>query len=172
MPTSKNNIAMKWVYNTKMNEKGQVEKHKERLVAGGFAQWLGINYGETFAPVVRLDIARLVLAIVAKNKWPIYQLDVKSVFLNGILEEEVYVDQPLSLNFMDKRTKFTGYIRHFTVWNKFHEHGTVGLIPIWSTMGLVEATMSPHYILRPINTVTYWLCVYMLMIWFTPMIWC
>jgi hypothetical protein len=60
----------------------------------GFSQQPGIDYGETFAPVTRLDTIRFVLAIATQNKWHVYQMDVKSAFLNGMLNEEVYVDQP------------------------------------------------------------------------------
>jgi hypothetical protein len=64
------------------------------LVAKGFSQQPGIDYGETFSPVARLDTIRTILATATQNKWKVYQLDVKSSFLNGILQEEVYVDQP------------------------------------------------------------------------------
>jgi hypothetical protein len=94
LPRHKKSIGVKWVYKTKLNEKGQIEKHKARLVAKGFSQQPGIDYGETFAPVARLDTVRTLLAIAAQHKWKVYQMDVKSSFLNGVLEEEVYVDQP------------------------------------------------------------------------------
>ena len=64
------------------------------MVAKGYARQPRIDYGETFALVARLDTIRLVLAIAAQNKWHIYQLDVKSIFLNFVLEEELYVEQP------------------------------------------------------------------------------
>jgi hypothetical protein len=90
----KNVISVKWVYKTKLNEKGEIEKQKVRLVARGFSQQPSIDYGESFAPVARLDIFRIFFAIEAQDKWPIYQMDVKSALLNGVLNEEVYVTQP------------------------------------------------------------------------------
>ena len=64
------------------------------MVVRGFTQQLGIDFNETFAPVAHMDTVRTVLAIAAQNKWIAYQMDVKSTFLNGYLEEEVYVIQP------------------------------------------------------------------------------
>ena len=91
----KNVIGVKWGYKKKLNEKGEIDKHKARLVARGFSQQCGIDYGETFSPVARLDTIRFVLTIATQNKWLIYQMEVKSTFLNGVLNEEVYVNQPL-----------------------------------------------------------------------------
>ena len=65
----KNCISVKWIYKTKLNANGDVEKYKERLVTQGFSQQPGIDYNESFAPVARLDTIRMVLAIVAHNKW-------------------------------------------------------------------------------------------------------
>ena len=82
------------MYKTKLNLDGSVQKHKARLVAKSYAQKPGIDYNETFAPVARLDTIRTLIALAAKNSWKMYQLDVKSAFLNGVLQEEVYVEQP------------------------------------------------------------------------------
>jgi hypothetical protein len=94
VPEDKDVISVKWIYKTKQDADGNVQKHKERLVARGFTQQPGIDFNETFAPVAWMDTVRTVLAIVAHNKWHVYQMDVKSTFLNGHLEEEVYVEQP------------------------------------------------------------------------------
>jgi hypothetical protein len=75
------------------------------LVAKGFAQRHGVDYDETFAPVARMDTIRAVLAIAAQNKWPVYQMDVKSAFLNGFLDKEVYVDQPPGYEVKDQEQK-------------------------------------------------------------------
>ncbi|CAL8175262.1 unnamed protein product [Prunus armeniaca] len=69
-------------------------KHKARLVVKGYAQKPGIDFNETFALVARLDTIRTLIALAAQKGWKLYQLDVKSAFLNGVLKEEVYVDQP------------------------------------------------------------------------------
>ena len=76
-----------------MDEYGVVTRNKERLVAKGYSQEEGIDYDETFAPVARLEAIRIFLAFAAHSNFKVYQMDVKSAFLNGDLEEEVYVQQ-------------------------------------------------------------------------------
>nr|KYP39031.1 Retrovirus-related Pol polyprotein from transposon TNT 1-94 [Cajanus cajan] len=93
-PHGKDIIGVKWVYKTKLNPDGTIQKHKARLVAKGYSQQPGVDYNETFAPVARLDTIRALIALAAHKGWNIHQLDVKSAFLNGILEEEIYVEQP------------------------------------------------------------------------------
>eukprot|EP00253_Pinus_taeda_P013208 PITA_13208 len=88
-------IGVKWVYKTKSNVEGKIEGHKARLVVKGYKQQYGRDYEETFAPVARMETVRAVLSIEAQNKWKVYQMDVKSAFLNGVLMEEVYIEQPL-----------------------------------------------------------------------------
>jgi hypothetical protein len=85
---------LKWVFKLKKNPAGEVVRHKARLVAKGYAQRAGIDFEEVFAPVARLDSVRVLLAIAAHHNWEVHHLDVKSAFLNGDLEEEVYVSQP------------------------------------------------------------------------------
>ncbi|CAM8953275.1 unnamed protein product [Rhodiola kirilowii] len=94
LPEGHKAIGVKWVYKTKTNQDGEVEKYKARLVSKAYKQRYGIDYDEVFAPVARVDTIRLLTAIAAQNQWKIYQMDVKSAFLNGYLEEEVYIDQP------------------------------------------------------------------------------
>jgi hypothetical protein len=94
LPEGKNNIGVKWVYKNKLNADDEVEKYKARLVAQGFSQHPGIDYNETFSLVAIIDTVRMVLAIVAHNRWIMHQMDIKFPFLNGCLGEEVYVRQP------------------------------------------------------------------------------
>jgi len=93
-PIDKPVIGVKWVYKTKLHLDGSVQKHKARLVAKGYAQKSEIDYNETFAPVARLDTIRTLIALAAQKGWKLFQLDVKSAFLNGVLKKEVYVEQP------------------------------------------------------------------------------
>jgi transposase InsO family protein len=93
-PFSCKPIGTKWVFKNKQGEDGLVVRNKARLVAQGFCQKEGIDYGETFAPVARLEAIRILLAFAASRGFKLYQMDVKSAFLNGYIEEEVYVKQP------------------------------------------------------------------------------
>ena len=94
LPEGHQPIGVKWVYKKKMNAQGKIDRYKARLVAKGYRQKAGIDYDEVFAPVVRMETIRLLISKAAQNRWPIYQMDVKSAFLNGVLEEEIYVEQP------------------------------------------------------------------------------
>ena len=93
LPEAKKAIGVKWVFRTKFNSYGSIFKQKARLVVKGFAQVSGVDYDDTFAPVARHDTIRLLLALVGQMGWKVYHLDVKSAFLNGILLEEIYVQQ-------------------------------------------------------------------------------
>lgn len=95
LPEGKKSIGVKWVYKTKYKPDGQVDRLKARLVVKGYKQKPGIDYFEVFAPVARMDTVRMIVALAAQNQWKIHQMDVKSAFLNGLLDEEVYVDQPV-----------------------------------------------------------------------------
>lgn len=93
-PIDTNVIGTKWIFKNKTNEEGVVIRNKARLVAQGHTQVEGIDFDETFAPVARLESIRLMLAVACHMKFKLFQMDVKSAFLNGIIKEEVYVSQP------------------------------------------------------------------------------
>ncbi|GKA71676.1 retrovirus-related pol polyprotein from transposon TNT 1-94 [Tanacetum coccineum] len=87
-------IALKWIYKVKLDEYGDVLKNKARIVAKGFRQEEGLDFEESFAPVARLEAIRIFIANAASKNMTVYQIDVKTAFLNGELKEEVYVHQP------------------------------------------------------------------------------
>ncbi|GJX50215.1 retrovirus-related pol polyprotein from transposon TNT 1-94 [Tanacetum coccineum] len=87
-------IGTKWIYRNKLDENGVITRNKVRLVAQGYNQQEGIDYDETYAPVARLESIRILLAYACALDFKLYQMDVKSAFLNGFINEEVYVAQP------------------------------------------------------------------------------
>ena len=105
LPSNQSPIDVKWVFKLKLKPDGSVAKHKARLVARGFLQRAGLDYSEVFAPVARLETIRLVIALAHNRDWSLYQLDVKSAFLNGTLEEEVFVKQPPGFEIKGKEDK-------------------------------------------------------------------
>jgi Reverse transcriptase (RNA-dependent DNA polymerase) len=95
LPKGHKAIGAKWVYKKKMNPQGNVKRHKAGLVVKGYRQKAEIDYDEVFAPVARMETIRLLISQVIQFEWTVHQIDVKSAFLNEVLEEEVYVEQPL-----------------------------------------------------------------------------
>ena len=87
-------IGTQWVFRNKLDKNGYITRNKARLVAKGYNQEEGINFDETFAPVARLEAIRLLLAHASSIDIKLYQMDVKSAFLNEIINEEVYIEQP------------------------------------------------------------------------------
>jgi hypothetical protein len=92
-PEGKNIIGSKWIFKNKLNEQGQVVRNKARLVCKGYAQIEGLDFGETFAPVARLEAIQIFLAYACHKRFKLYQMDVKTSFLNGDLSEEVYMEK-------------------------------------------------------------------------------
>jgi hypothetical protein len=91
-PEGKSVVTSKWLYKLKHVADGSIEKYKARFVARGFSQVEGVNYDETFAPVSRYTSIRAVISIAAEMGWKIHQMDVKTAFLKGLIEEEVYIE--------------------------------------------------------------------------------
>ena len=94
LPPNTKPITSRWVFKIKPGSNGEQVRYKARLVARGFEQTTGVDFQETFAPVVRWETIRTLLAIAVHLNWPIHQLDVLTAFLNGILKEDVYMVQP------------------------------------------------------------------------------
>jgi hypothetical protein len=93
-PAEQNIIGTKWIFKNKTDEHGTVVRNKARLVVQGYTQIEGVDFDETFAPVARIESIRILLSIACQLDFKLYQMDVKSAFLNGVLQEEVYVKQP------------------------------------------------------------------------------
>ena len=95
LPPGKKAISCKWVYKVKTNSDGLIERYKARLVARGFNQKFGLDYDETFCPVVRLELLGTLIALLIQCGLELHRVDVHTAFLNGILQEEVYMKQPI-----------------------------------------------------------------------------
>ena len=94
LPKGRKAIGCKWIFKTKIDGEGNVERHKARLVAQGYTQKFGVDYDQTFSPVVSFESIRSIIAIAAKNGLKLHQMDVKTAFLNGELTEEIFLKQP------------------------------------------------------------------------------
>jgi hypothetical protein len=111
---NQNVLGTKWVFCNKQDEQGVVTRNKARLVANGYLQVKGLDFDETNAPVARLESIRILLAYANYYGFKLYQMDVKSAFLNGPMKEEVYVEQPPSFEdsilhmFISSQRRFMG----------------------------------------------------------------
>ena len=97
-------VSSKWLFKIKHVVDGSIEKYKARFVAPGFSQKEGIDYEEAFAPVAIYTSIRTIIALAAKMKWKLHQMDVKTAFLNGVIEEEVYIEQPQGFEVEDMKS--------------------------------------------------------------------
>lgn len=102
LPSNRKAVGCKWVFRIKENADGSINKYKARLVAKGFHQVHGFDFHDTFSPVVKPITIRLIITLALTNNWELFQLDVNNVFLNGLLEETVYMVQPPGFEVEDK----------------------------------------------------------------------
>ena len=94
LPSGKSTVGCRCVYTVKVSPDGQVDRLKALVVAKGYTQVYGSDYGDTFSLVAKIASVRLLLSMAAMRSWPLYQLDIKNAFLHGDLAEEVYIEQP------------------------------------------------------------------------------
>ena len=112
-PPSAHIVGCRWIYKLKYLPNGSVERHKARLVAQGFTKTPGVDYFDTFSPIVKPCTIRLILTLAVSFQWPIRQLDVENAFLNGDLQEEVFMAQPQGFVHPNILTMFANYTRLF-----------------------------------------------------------
>ena len=122
-PNDKSVASSKWIFKTKHSADGSIEKYKARFVARGFSQKEGIDYEETFAPVARYTSIRTILALASNMKWKLHQMGVKTTFLNGLIEEEVYSEQLQGFETNDQKTHICRLKKALYGLNKHPEHG-------------------------------------------------
>ncbi|GJS69311.1 putative ribonuclease H-like domain-containing protein [Tanacetum coccineum] len=129
LPNGKRAIGTKWVFRNKKDERGIIVKNKVHLVAQGYTQEEGIDYDEVFAPVARIEAIRLFLAYASFMGFIVYQMDIKSAFLYGTIEEEVYVCQPLGFEDPHFPDKVRGTIDKTLFIKK--DKGDILLVPVY-----------------------------------------
>ena len=103
-PQDRSVVGSRWIYKIKYVVDGSIEKYKAKFVAKGYAQKEGIDYKETFASVARHTSIRTVISLVAQMGWEIHQMDAKTAFLKGVIEEEVYIKQPEGFETHEKKS--------------------------------------------------------------------
>jgi hypothetical protein len=124
VPCPKQNIVgTKWVFRNNQDEHGVVTRNKARLVAKGYAQVAGLDFEENFAPVARLESIPILLAYVARHSFKLFQMDMKSAFLNGTIKEEYMWNNPLALSMTDILTTYIGSLRLSMELSKPQVHG-------------------------------------------------
>jgi hypothetical protein len=138
-------IGTKWVFRNKQDDQGIVVRNKVRLVAKGFSQVEGLDFGEIFAPVARLEAIHILLAYTSYHEMRLYQMDVKSAFLNGFINELVYVDQPPGFEDLHILIMFIGCLRRYMISSKPLERGmsALGISSLRRASSLGRST--PHY---------------------------
>ena len=152
LPRNRKSVGCKWVFKVKYADDGNVERFKGRLVAKGYTQKYGIDYDETFSPVVRFSSIRALLAFAVQNDMQIHQMDVVSAFLNGILDDEIYMQQPDGYVQLGKESlvcklkkSLYGLKQSPRCWNKvFHEY--------MESIGFKQSTADPCVYVRSTET--------------------
>lgn len=122
-PESANIIGSKWVFKVKYLPNGKIDRFKARLCAKGFSQVEGVDYSETFSPTSRFDTIRVLLAIAAQKKWKVIQIDVKTAFLHGEIEETIFMEPPPGLDYPENmvcqlKKSLYGLKQASRCWNK------------------------------------------------------
>ena len=103
-PKNKSVVSLKWIYKIKHVADGSIEKYKEIFVDRGFSQKKGIDYEEKFSPVSRYTSIKTIMELSSMMKWDLHQMDVNTTFLNGVIEEYVYIKQPQGFQVEDGET--------------------------------------------------------------------
>ncbi|GJU09437.1 retrotransposon protein, putative, ty1-copia subclass [Tanacetum coccineum] len=144
-------VGCKWIFKKKTDMDGKVHTYKARLVAKGYTQTHGIDYEETFSPVAKIKSIRIMLAIAAFHDYEIWQMDVKTAFLNGKLTEDVFMAQPEGFENAKYSKECASFKRPFIDLNRLLVAGIYASMRKSHSLDFLEAKMSLVYISKSVG---------------------
>jgi hypothetical protein len=145
-PPGANIISGKWIFHHKFHSNGSLTRHKARWVVRGFTQQPGVDFDETFSPVVKHTTIRVVLSLAIYQNWPFHQLDVKNAFLHGHLHEEVYSQHPFGFLTLVFPLMFVVSKNLVMVLNKLLVHGFNGSLAMLIPLDLLSLNPTPLFL--------------------------
>ena len=144
-PQGRKVVGSRWIYKVKHATDESVEKYKARFMAKGFSQKEGIDYEETFAHVAMYSSIRTIISLVAEMGWRVHQMDIKTAFLNGAIEEEVYIEQIKGFD-VENRDMHVCILHQAPYWlNRHLNHGTRGLTAIYRRWDFSRVRLTTTY---------------------------
>ncbi|GJZ48148.1 ribonuclease H-like domain-containing protein, partial [Tanacetum coccineum] len=138
-PANRKAIGNKWIFKIKYKASGDIDRYKAILVAKGFNQREGIDFDETFSPVVKMYTLRCLIALFVSNNWPLFQLDVNNAFLYGELEEDVYMTIPQGFANKDNKNKVCKLVKSLYGLKQAHRKWNEKLVTILKENGFVQS---------------------------------
>ena len=144
-------MTSKWIYKIKHTVDGSIERHKTRFVARGFSHVEGIDYEETFAPVARYTSIRTIIALATSMGWRLHQMDVKTAFLNGEIEEEVYIKQPDGFVIHEKESHVCRLNKSLNGLKQAPQDGYARIDGHLMSLGFSKSVVDPNMYYKTVN---------------------
>ncbi|GKA67384.1 ribonuclease H-like domain-containing protein [Tanacetum coccineum] len=140
LPPNRKAIGNKWIYKIKYKSSGDIDRYKARLVVKGFNKKEGIDFDETFSPVVKMSTVRCVVALSVTNNWPLFQLDVNNAFLYGDLDEDIYMTIPKGFASKDNKNKVCKLVKSLYGLKQAPRKWNEKLVSILKENGFVQSS--------------------------------